>query len=193
LAVAVYRHVYDLGQTLTQAPAKPKSLEEVIAFLVFLVKQFKHHIENQRGWELLWTDSRHRPEKAAQRLFQGMAAGCCNLLDVAMSPESNAGNGPVDFVFSTGYRARILVEIKHISNSKYWNGPGAQLPTYLHDHDVNAGIFVAIGYTADQIQGDRATGLADYVHQVSESSSLTILSEVIDARPTRISASKRKA
>jgi hypothetical protein len=101
--------------------------------------------------------------------------------------------GPVDFLFSTGYKATVVTELKLVSNSRFWNGPGAQLPAYVRAQDTDTGMFVAIGFTNEEVGGERFGGLKAYVARVASESGLTIDCDTVDARPKPDSASRLKA
>jgi hypothetical protein len=193
----VGRYWYNIGRSVEPPQGlSPTSAGEVLEFVRFLNHHFKTGIEKSRGYETLYSDkacTRPRSEKMAQRVYGLMARGVCELCGVAMSPETNAGSGPVDFKFSTNYHATVLVELKLLRNTRFWDGPGAQLPTYMTDHDATTGMFVAIAFTDKEVSSDRFTGLRSYVRQVAAASRLTLDSETVDARPTPSSASTRKA
>jgi hypothetical protein len=191
------RYWYDVGRSIEPVQGvAPTSAPEVLEFVRFLNRHFKDGIERNRGYETLYHDAactKPRTEKAVQRVYGLMARGVCELCGVTMSPETNAGTGPVDFKFSTNYHATVLVELKLIKNSKFWDGPGAQLPEYLAAHDATTGMLVAIAFTDKEVTSTRFTGLRSYVDSVSSSSGFTLGSETIDARPRPASASNLKA
>lgn len=174
----------------------PRTSGEVLDFVLFLTRHFKSEVENSRGYKLLYRDeacTQPRNEKAVQRLFGAMARGACEIRDVHMSREIDAGVGPVDFKFSTGYHAAVLVELKLVSNTRFWDGPGAQLPDYLRANDANTGMFVAVGFTDKDIGSARFGGLKSYVSGIAADSGLTLGSETVDARPRPASASQLRA
>lgn len=55
-------------------------------------------------------------ESAAQLLFYGVADSYCAANNIDLSPESNAGRGPVDFKLSRGSTDKVIVEVKLTSN-----------------------------------------------------------------------------
>jgi hypothetical protein len=79
---------------------------------------FKKNIEENKLL-LYREDGRARHEVFAQRLFFAVADAYCDANNVDLSREVNAGNGPVDFKLSIGYKGRILVEVKKSSNSSH--------------------------------------------------------------------------
>jgi hypothetical protein len=95
-------------------PAKDKSPEELSRIAQAIISHFRKLVENNGLNEVL----RGQKESAAQRLFFGIADAYCQANDLDVSPEPNAGRGPVDFKFSQGSAAKVLVEVKLTSNSK---------------------------------------------------------------------------
>ncbi len=53
----------------------------------------------------------------------------CKANNLDLSPETNSGGGSVDFKFSSGYDARVLVEVK-LSKGKVVHGYQTQLGVY---------------------------------------------------------------
>ena len=174
------------------SPPQPSNAAQVLTFVRFVARHYKGHIEQQRGFELLWNDgfTRHRNEPIAQRLFQAMARGLCDQNGITMAKETNAGTGPVDFLFSTGYRATVLVELKHVSNERYWDGPAAQLPSYLRAQDASTAMFLAIAYRDREVRSVRYTRLRRRLRDAAAETGFTLVSETIDARPKLVSASR---
>ena len=78
-------------------------------------------------------------------------------------------------------------------NTRFWDGPGAQLPTYMANHDASTGMFVAVAFTDSEVNSTRYSSLKAYVGRVAFESGLTLDSETVDARPRGDSASRRKA
>jgi|BarGraIncu00421A_1022006.scaffolds.fasta_scaffold05156_3 hypothetical protein len=191
------RVMYEMGlATGAGGFIPPSTAAEVLAFVRFLVRHFKSEVENNRGYFLLYRDdacTKPRTEKAVQRLFGAMARGACEIRNVLLSRETDAGMGPVDFLFSTGYASTVVTELKLASNTRFWNGPGAQLPAYVRAQDTDTGMFVAVGFTDDEVGGERFGGLKAYVARVASESGLTLDGETVDARPKPDSASKLRA
>jgi hypothetical protein len=66
-----------------------------------MVDEFRHFIEQNTGYRLLWNDNgTSRSEKAAQLLFLGVVKHYCQAHNIDISPEANIGRGPVDFKVS---------------------------------------------------------------------------------------------
>lgn len=154
-----------------------------------MVKEFKHYIEENAGWELLWND-RHTPrdEKMVQRLFLGIVKHYCQANDIDVSPEPNIGRGPVDFKVSHGYELRVLLEAKLARNTKFWNGLRKQLPAYQKAEGVEHGFFLVVCFTEADFK--RVKHIEAEVAAVRAATSYKITCVVIDASPEKPSASK---
>jgi hypothetical protein len=136
-----------------QLPMKP-TLNDVQAFVIKICNQFKDVVEKKGLWRLLYynRDGRlmRKKEEAAQLLFYGVAVCYCDANgmanDVDVSPETDAGRGPVDFKFSRGRRLRVLVEIKLSTNTRLVHGLTKQLPTYMESEGTDKGIYLIVDF-----------------------------------------------
>jgi hypothetical protein len=110
-----------------------------------LCNRFKQLIENNGLNELLYNNSRKlKNERAAQLIFFGVADAYCQVSNIDINRESNAGRGPVDFKISYGYNARVTVEIKYSSNPHLLDGYTEQLKTYNKAEKTSHSIFLVI-------------------------------------------------
>ena len=100
-------------------------------------------MEKNGLWYLLWHDGKPRHEKAAQRLFFAVADAYCKANGLDISPEIDSGAGPVDFKFSSGYEARVLVEIK-LSTGKVVHGYTTQLEAYKDAEGTTRAIYLVV-------------------------------------------------
>ena len=107
-----------------------QGLEKINALVVKLIKQFKQLVENNGLNKLLWHKGKRQHERVAQSLFYCMSLAYCEAHDIDITTEANAGKGPVDFKFSSGFSTRVLVEIKLSSNPKLVKGYSNQLEKY---------------------------------------------------------------
>ncbi|MFE9318928.1 hypothetical protein ACFYNV_28185 [Streptomyces albidoflavus] len=177
---------YEMGSTLAPsaplsfAPQTPEQFEE---FLQTVIDSFKHGIEEQDAWQLLWYKNHAREERAAQALFRSSVIHYCRANNIDLTGESNAGRGPVDFKFSQGWGSRALIEMKLVRNSKFWDGILAQQPQYQVSEEVTRGFFVAIGYTDAQCHPDIAKKIERAADLVSETAGKKITGLLVDARP----------
>ncbi len=143
---------YTFRRILTEDQARYKGLikaptaqtqEALHSTVQDVLREFKDLVEDNNLWELLWHGTEPRHERAAQLLFFAVSNVLCAVNDVDISPETNSGGGPVDFKFSTGYRGRVLVELK-LSKGQVVHGYEKQLERYKQAAKTEAGIFVVI-------------------------------------------------
>jgi hypothetical protein len=118
-------------------------LERIDAVCEAIIAQFTHAIEAQRLWRVFYVDQDPRPERFAQLLFLAIATAYCTANDLDISPEADAGAGPVDFKFSDG-SDRVVVEIKLSTNSSVVKGYQKQLKAYMAAEDTTRGHYVLI-------------------------------------------------
>lgn len=127
---------HDLLDTLSEKfpfeIAKPKQIdiEELKRVVHAILEQFKHLIEDRGLSSELWVGSNSRPESAAQKLFFAVAYSYCKSNNLDITPEAETGRGPVDFKFSSGGDAKVIVEIKLSTNSRLISGYKNQLSIY---------------------------------------------------------------
>lgn len=117
--------------------------EEFIELVMKIINEFKDLVENKGIWKELWAeDGKPRREKAVQRLLFTVAYSYCKANNLDLSPESDSGNGPVDFKISKGFTKKIVVEVKLSTNSSLPHGYEKQLEIYKKGDDTNLGIFL---------------------------------------------------
>lgn len=172
---------------------KPQNQQQLSELIAQVLAQFKHFIEQQGGWEMLWnSDGSEKPEKAAQLAFLAMAQHYLRLFDVEVDREVELGRGPVDFKASSGTSKRLLIEIKKAHNGAFWNGLCDQLPSYLASDSATEGWFVAIRYRSNRASEQRMKDLPGRISRAARMSGKTLRYQAINAcRPP--SASKIKA
>lgn len=148
--------------------ALKKGPTEVRRVALECIEHFKHHVENGNLWEELWIGDKPKVERAAQLIFYAIAECFCIANDIDISPEANMGGGPVDFKFSDGFKARVLVELKRDTGTVR-HGYETQLEIYKDTSRTQIGIFVVLDYgnlgnkleQIQQIRNDRlAKGLS---------------------------------
>jgi hypothetical protein len=150
------------------------------------IEIFKHHIEAGDLWKELWVGNKPKPERAVQILYQFAADVFCKANNIDLSPEANMGGGPVDFKFSVGYEARVLVELKRDSGTVK-HGYEIQLERYKKANKSYFGIFVVIDYGKLGKKHETILDIRNSRIAAGERASDII---VIDARP-KVSASKK--
>lgn len=154
-----------------------------------MIRQFRHFVEENRGYKLLWNDNGiSKGEKAAQLLFLGVIKHYCQAANIEVSPEADIGRGPVDFKLSAGLGLRALVELKLARNTKFWNNARNQLPTYMGAENAKHGFFVVVSFSdEDQRRLRRINRVMD---DVTKNAGIAILTTVVDASPEKPSASR---
>ncbi|QQS14702.1 MAG: hypothetical protein IPK81_11425 [Rhodospirillales bacterium] len=164
-----------------------KGISEVKRVVVDTMDMFKHHIENGNLWEMLWADGKPKKERAAQLMYFAISDCFCKANNIDISPEANMGGGPIDFKYSKGYNARVLVEMKRSSGTVV-HGYEKQLEIYKDASRTNHGVFAILDY------GD----LGDKLEKIQRIRSARIARRepasdivVIDATQ-KVSASKRQ-
>jgi hypothetical protein len=185
---------YDTAQevvaelTIIDTPSKKS---DFCAFVEKLVDEFADVVENRGLWRSLWNDSQTKSfnERQAQNLFHAVMYGFCKSHDIDLSPESNAGSGPVDFKFSQGWSRKAVAELKLARNSKYSAGVKKQVVQYVIAEDVPCGFFISIQFTENELSKDRRDRVVDAASKASKECGRKIKAKFVDAVPKK-SASK---
>jgi hypothetical protein len=118
---------------------------EIMRVIKDTIAQFKRHVEAGNLWEELWIGDKPKKERASQLIYYAIADAFCKANDLDISPEANMGGGPIDFKFSSGYQARVLVEMKR-SDGTVVHGYEKQLEFYKTASQTDFGLFVIIDY-----------------------------------------------
>lgn len=125
-------------------PAKP-TIDDVEKVVRQICEHFKRLVEDNQLARLLYDEKGVRKhESASQLLFFGIAEAYCTANRLDLSPESDAGRGPVDFKISSGFEGKVLVEIKLTSNNQLLHGFEVQLPIYMKAENSIRGIYFVI-------------------------------------------------
>lgn len=124
--------------------AAPPSKEQVFDVVRAIVLHFKQQVEDNRLAKALYVKGKPRREDIAQAVFQAVADAHCKHNGLDLSAEVNAGRGPVDFKFSNGRRARVLVEIKLSNSTQLLHGFEKQLSAYEAAEDTDLSIYLVI-------------------------------------------------
>jgi hypothetical protein len=143
---------YDLARAFLKRAASPAlslvkspTAEQVLAVVMMIVLAFKRNVEHNGLYVVFYDDAGEpRHEHVMQRTFQAIALAYCEGNDLDLAPETNPGRGPVDFKFSRGARARVLVELKRSKNRHLLHGFRIQLPIYQAADNTNLSIYLVI-------------------------------------------------
>lgn len=143
---------------LTDYSKRHLSLDEAHDVVGKIIDQFKSLIEHKGLWKELWNEkvTRARLEKAMQRLFYAVAVAYCEANELDISPESDAGCGPVDFKMSSGSRIKILAELKRSSNPKLIDGYTKQIEAYKGAEGTTRAFYIIVdigGLTHTKMRG----------------------------------------
>lgn len=124
---------------------KEPTLENIYEIVNQICMHFKELIENNGLCKLLY-DGKDKPkhESASQLLFFGIAYAYCYANNLDLTPEADAGRGPVDFKISLGASAKVVVEIKLTSNKQLAHGYEKQLPIYKKAEKSQKGIYLVL-------------------------------------------------
>jgi hypothetical protein len=143
---------YDNAENITQNnpftisfPATPSSLD-ILNLVISICHQYKKLIENNGCWRLLYLE-RKKPhnERYPQLLFFGIADNYCKANNIDIN-----GKGPVDFKYSTGYNAKVNVEIKLSTNPNLISGFKNQLEAYNAAEGTNYSVYLVVRMTASE-------------------------------------------
>ena len=157
-------------------------------FILALCDYFKKSVEKWGLYNFFWNETTIHPERHIQKLFHVIVRAFCDAHNIVISPEQNAGRGPIDFKFSQGYSKRVYLEIKFISNTKFWDGLEKQLPMYMDVDDGTEGIFMAIAHYKEDL--DKIKEIKEILNQVNQKAKINITAITIDASLDKPSASK---
>lgn len=125
--------------------------ENILQVVLKICNHFKVLVEHNGLSVHFWNDSGGlRNERFAQLLFFGIADAYCSVHNLDLNREPNAGRGPVDFKISSGYNARVNIEVKYTSNNIRL-GYEKQLPIYNAAERSQYSIFLIIR-TTDRIK-----------------------------------------
>lgn len=184
-------HVDDFApiarEIVGEPPPKPSVLnqiERVEACVGDTIFHLQKSIEHNRLLDVLYDDTGvPRKEIVSQRLIYAIAEIFAKIYDVDLSREGNAGPGAVDFRFTVGHDARLLVEVKLSTHERLKSGYYEQLPAYGTAESIKRLILLVIRVSIDD---SHLGGLLESIREKA----LPIQLVVIDAVP-QPSASKR--
>lgn len=128
---------------LPQSPTGDE-FEDIVKKIVY---GFKTFIETKGGWRSLYNNERKAlNESHAGHFFYATALGYCQNCDIDISPQSNAGQGPVDFKLSKGHRKKIVVEIK-LTSGQVLHGYEKQTRIYEKSEEAMGSYYIVVKVT----------------------------------------------
>jgi hypothetical protein len=168
--------------------AAPASRWAAWQTILWLLDRFRTHVEDGRGWELLWDDGNPRDERSVQNLFSTYSHGAAPAIEGLIIREPETGRGPVDFTFLNGTTARIQIEFKLATNKTLTHGIERQVPEYGRAQGAEASVVVITGFHQDdKARFEAALNSAEKLRSSLEDHFLDVL--YIDAR-RRVGASR---
>ncbi len=177
---------FPLKLMLSPQPTRAVVLRIVLA----ICEKFKRLIEHNGLADLLYEKTgKHKRESAAQKLFYGIADAYCESNDLDLSPEANAGRGPVDFKISRGYATRVVVETKLTTNPKLLHGFRTQLAEYQKAEQTKDSVYLVIDVGGSRKRLHALVNLASDAKAEGKAVPKLI---VVDAKP-KASASRYKS
>lgn len=144
--ILVWRRIHETIAASDPLTLKLKSqtIDDVYDVVKKIVDQFTHLIENRGISKELWHKGKRRNEKSVQRIFFAVADSYCKANNLDISPEVDTGTGEIDFKFSVGYDARVVVEVKLSDSSNVVSGYETQLEMYKVAEKTAKGIYIVI-------------------------------------------------
>lgn len=149
-----------------------------------ICNHFKRLIEECKGYELLYNGKIARDEKTVQKALHLTAYYYCLCNNLDLSPEPNAGRGPVDFKISRG-NDKTVIEIKLTSNRNTVHGFETQIEEYAKAENTAKKVFLMI----DNGHKDRAEKVLKLYEQKTDNGENPAKVILINAAPKE-SASK---
>ncbi|MGN9119940.1 hypothetical protein [Turicibacter bilis] len=166
------------------AQSSVSTLEDIVITLCY---SFKGFIEFKGGWRRLYYENHQIDEKGIQSLFYCYISLYCRTLNIDVSPECDAGRGPVDFKFSNGDAFKTLVEIKKSRNTKLLHGIDIQINEYGLAEETNSLVYLVFDFGDNQKQIEKLLNIYEDLKRNNEHLHLII----IDSRKKE-SASRAK-
>lgn len=124
--------------------ARNPSPWQVLQLVQQIIHQFQHLVEKRGLWKLLYHKGEPRHESNVQMIFFAVADAYCKANGIDISPETDSGNGPVDFKLSKGSLVRVLVEVKLSTNPKIVTGYTNQLEIYKDAEETTNAIYLIV-------------------------------------------------
>jgi hypothetical protein len=112
--------------------------DELFAWLITEIEDFKHLVEERGIWKIL----NDKDESVSQEIFRTALTGICKKYGVQMICESDVGSGKPDFIFSQGEHSKVCVELKLAKSDKLIDGHEKQLVQYNKSEKRVRGIYV---------------------------------------------------
>ncbi len=155
---------------------------ELPGFATFLIDDFRNQIEDRRHSYQLWEQGKPRNERAARLAFWGRAEVLCQDAGVSGGMEVDHGAGPADVTIEV-VPCRAVIELKLMSNPRYWHGLDIQLPAYVRAAGrESSGHFVGIALKDAHANGDKWSTLRSRARAAATRTRLALDAAAVDGR-----------
>jgi hypothetical protein len=143
--------------------------EQVLDIVLKICHKFKYLVEHNGLNKELYNEKTLYPrrEETSQKLLYAIADVYCEVHNIELTRESDAGRGPVDFKFSSGYKSRVLIEIK-LSKNDIIKGYKKQLAVYQESEKAKYAVFLVIIVSDDMSKIDSIQQLVASLKEKSE-------------------------
>ncbi len=111
---------------------------------LIILEEFRHWVEDCKGWEEIQQAKPSRREKSIQKLIHLCGNKICKDNNFDFSFESNEGPGPSDIKISRGSKDKTVIEVKLNTNPQYLHGYEEQIELYKKAEETNNAIYVYI-------------------------------------------------
>ena len=133
------------SDTVQNFPLTLKISTKPIDIVNIICNKYQDLIENNGMWKFFHNnDGTHKNESFSQMLFFAIAHSYCEANNLDISPETDTGNGPIDFKISQGFNDKINIEMKLSTNTKLLHGYKSQLAIYNKAENTNQSKFVIV-------------------------------------------------
>ena len=133
------------SDTVQNFPLTLITTKKPIEIVNIICDKYQDLIENNGMWKFFHNnDGTHKQESFAQMLFFAIAHSYCEANNLDISPETDTGNGPIDFKISQGFNDKINIEMKLSTNTKLLHGYKSQLAIYNKAENTNQSKFVIV-------------------------------------------------
>ncbi|WP_207707307.1 hypothetical protein [Crassaminicella thermophila] len=169
---------------------REKKKEEFDKEIEYIINDFRHYIENKKGYKLLKNDnnSSAKKEKSSQYYFWIIAEIHCKAKNLDLSPEIDTGRGPVDFKISYGNKFRVLIEVKLASNSDLIHGLEIQTVQYMKSGEIYESYYLVI--INEDSEFKKVEKIKVLAKEINLKYNIKVTPIFIDARDNKSSASK---
>ncbi|MDR8093293.1 hypothetical protein KPB05_38200 [Burkholderia gladioli] len=175
-------------QTKNLQLQRPHDANSLFRTVQVVVTKFQELIEKKGLWKELWHGADVRGEKSLQRLFYAFGHSFCEVHNLDLTPEADAGNGPVDFKLSAGAQAKVLVELKLSTNPQVVHGYRTQLEIYKIADATQYAIYILVDVGG---LGEKLQKLNDLRNEIIQRGDMASEIVYIDGRK-KLSASRRE-